>query len=321
VIVADDGSQDTSIALATAWAVAQDFPARVLRNPDGPTGGPAHPLTLGLRETSAEYVATLDGDDLLAPTHLHRLAAMLDGQPGTSLVFGEAALFRENPAQSHGTFTAGKGLDRVPATRGPENTWRSSWERMEAAMLEHCFVPTCAYMMRRSALDAVGGLDLDVGHAWDYVLFLRLALHGGVAWTNEILGFRREHPLAMSAAGDLRSIWPPFLVLAKIWSERDALELTTSQRHQLAARIRRLVPDVLYCAADAGPRAFWRVWRATGRPKVSLRVHLRALRPGARAPQRPVSTPTYLSSLVSALTLPERRRRRVAVRHSLRAND
>jgi hypothetical protein len=53
-------------------------------------------------------------------------------------------------------------------------------------------------MIRRSALNSLGGLDEALGPAADYDLWIRLALHGDFSFLDEVVLDYRRHDGAMS---------------------------------------------------------------------------------------------------------------------------
>src|SRR5262245_17371782 len=81
VLVVDDGSTDAeTTALLSGYRRPR---TRVLRTPNA--GLPAA-KNAGIRETSGEYLCSLDADDRLEPTFLEKSVAALDADPGLAFV-------------------------------------------------------------------------------------------------------------------------------------------------------------------------------------------------------------------------------------------
>jgi len=87
VIVVDDGSSDDTAARA-----AGDPRVIVVRQSNG---GPGAATTAGLALVRAEFVATLDADDLWLPTKMAVQLARLAAEPDLAGVFARAELFRD----------------------------------------------------------------------------------------------------------------------------------------------------------------------------------------------------------------------------------
>src|ERR1700733_3431517 len=81
VIMVDDGSTDSSAAVAAAWAAADPRFALL----QVPNGGPGYARNRGLEQATGTYLAFVDGDDVL-PSHAYeRLLPVLEA-PGSDLV-------------------------------------------------------------------------------------------------------------------------------------------------------------------------------------------------------------------------------------------
>lgn len=297
VVIVDDNSSDGSREFAMAWAARQAFPVRLLHNSHGPSGSATLPLSLGLAAVTADYVATLDGDDAFLSAHLETLASLLDRRPEAVLAFGNADLFRTDPAQTHGTFLQWEWLGATGAVEFAPGAHVASAPDALRALLRGCFIPSCAYMFRRQTAIAAGGIDLDVGHAWDYSLYLKLAELGAIAWSRDVLALRRVHENAVTAAPNVSASWPTLLVLAKLWSQRETRQLDREHTGALATRLRHVTAQILYTAACNGPRSLFRTWRAVGRPAFPVRYLARSAASVLAAPAPAMSAPPYLASL------------------------
>jgi len=66
IIVVDDRSTDHSVAVANEIAAAAPVPVRVIELSTN-SGGPAHPINVGVREARGDIIGVLDQDDVLLP--------------------------------------------------------------------------------------------------------------------------------------------------------------------------------------------------------------------------------------------------------------
>jgi glycosyltransferase involved in cell wall biosynthesis len=164
VVVVDDGSTDAytlevlaKLREAGVFVVTQ------------PNQGLSAARMIGVRHTSARYVYPLDSDDRLAPGALQRLADVLDAQPEADLAWGDYSCF--------GAFTC-----RVPGARHLD-PWRITY-------INEVVV---ASMIRRSALNTVGGWDMGSGFE-DWDLWMKLAEVGAQGvYVPEVTLHYRQH--------------------------------------------------------------------------------------------------------------------------------
>jgi glycosyltransferase involved in cell wall biosynthesis len=88
LLLVDDGSTDTSGAIARRYA--ERDPARVcyLEHPGHRNLGMSASRNLGLRRARGRYLALLDADDVWLPEKLERQVAILEAHPEVALLFG-----------------------------------------------------------------------------------------------------------------------------------------------------------------------------------------------------------------------------------------
>lgn len=157
VVVVDDSSRD-----GTGAEVERRFgtSVRVVR---GRFGSAAAARNAGWRTARAPWVAFLDADDLWFPDKLAAAGAVLGAAPEAGWFFSDGAF------------------------RTLEGEVRSSWLRTYAdldegyvghpvaELFEVNFVLTSSVVVKRQALEALGGFDESLSHAEDLDLWIRLA--------------------------------------------------------------------------------------------------------------------------------------------------
>jgi len=135
IICVDDGSTDGTLAIIKRYGDR-------LRLIEQANSGPAAARNHGARNSSGEYLAFLDADDVWTTQFLERSIAALDADPALSLVYCNCAL-----ADSEGvpidTSLVGNGFDHAPSLN---ELLTQLWPIMPSAAL-----------VRRSAYDACGG--------------------------------------------------------------------------------------------------------------------------------------------------------------------
>jgi hypothetical protein len=200
LVAVNDGSEDASAAILERFA-RSDPRVRVVTNP----------ANLGVRAAAnqawqaarAPYVARLDADDVALPDRLRRQVGFLDDHPSVAVVGGAMILIdaagRPGPTVSFATKDTG-----IRATLGRRNCLAN---------------PTV--LMRRSALESVGGYRLN--HAQDYDLWLRLSERFELANLDEPVTLYRQHPGQLSARGIEHQTRGRIVALASASARRSGL--------------------------------------------------------------------------------------------------
>ena len=172
VVVVDDGSTDPATLAALDALRAEGVP--VVRQGNA---GQGVARNTGLARTTARYVFPLDSDDLLNPGTLGRLADALDAEPeDVAVAWGDYTLFGDYDGVYHSP---------------------KAWLPWSLTYVDQYPVSS---LIRRSALEAVGGWRWRVYEDWD--LWLAFVDRGmrGVHVDVEVYR-RRMHGPARSLAG------------------------------------------------------------------------------------------------------------------------
>lgn len=120
--------------------------------------GQSDALRKGLARARGDIIGWVNSDDAYADGALDRAVAELDADPGLAMVYGHSAKIDEHGA------VIGR-VDAVPLDL--------------EGLLSFGTIPQPSCFVRRSAIDAAGGLDASLRYAMDYDLWLRIALAGG----------------------------------------------------------------------------------------------------------------------------------------------
>ena len=184
-IVIDDGSTDGSGDVLRHCA-AQDRRVRLFSQENI---GITPSLNRGLRKVRGEYVARMDDDDICHPERFGRQVAYLDDHPDCVAVGGQAIVVDENGApvrHSDSPPCSGEG--------GEMKALYQDHESIEKELLEGTWpILHPASMLRREAVEAVGGYDERFATNQDHDLFLKLAELGRLAnLSATVLKYRRH---------------------------------------------------------------------------------------------------------------------------------
>lgn len=183
IVVVDDGSKDNSAEFVRAYiAKHPDHSIELLQQPNG--GEPAARNT-GIRAARGAWVAQLDTDDWWEPTKLAKqIAAAKEAGPQCALVHTGVV----------GHFPDG----RIGDMSKPPATSRIGW--CTKALLDPTSIGHPSIMVRKAALDTIGGYDPAFKQACDIDLYFRLSVVGTFAYVPEYLLHYRYHAKQMSAS-------------------------------------------------------------------------------------------------------------------------
>ncbi len=183
IIVVDDGSSDNSAEAVRDYAKRhEDFEIRLIQQANG--GEPCARNT-GIGQAKGAWVAMLDTDDWWDATKLQKqLAAAQQAGPECVMVHtGVVHHFPDGRVEE-------KDLD-APARR-------TGW--CTEALLEPTSIGHPSIMVRREALERIGGYDESFKQACDIDMYFRLSAVGTFAFVPEHLFHYRIHPKQMSAS-------------------------------------------------------------------------------------------------------------------------
>lgn len=208
VIVVDDGSCDGSRERVASFA-----PRHVRLHAHERNRGIGAARNTGLSQARGEFIGFLDQDDLFHPGKLERqlarFAADRSGELGVVLGLVDV----------HDVRT---GSRRKLRSRPPRNLESLSSSELLRALLMRNFASLGSALLRKAALDRVGGFDESLrGGSDDFDLFVRLAAVCRFALIPRPLLIRREHGGNFTRA---QRIAPDALrVLARVAAERPEL--------------------------------------------------------------------------------------------------
>jgi glycosyltransferase involved in cell wall biosynthesis len=184
-IVVNDGSTDSSAEILRSTRDPR------LRTVEQANAGLTRSLNRGIALAQGEYVARMDADDTCMPQRLAAQVAYMERHPATVLL---------GTAYQHVDLLRDRQVDIYPPGAN---------ETLRLAMVSGNPFCHSSVMMRRSALEKVGGYDENFRYVQDYELWSRLALVGEMANLSEILIARRYH------AGSVSNNWRTELL--RLW--------------------------------------------------------------------------------------------------------
>lgn len=185
VLVCDDGSSDGTARIAASFA-ASDPRVRLVRRGRG--SGVVAARNALVAAARGCYVAFLDADDVLLPGALAAQVDVLERRADVALVHADAEIIEEG----------GRELPpwRRPFASDVVEDGRAAFG--ELLLCNEMFTSTV--VVRRSALAAAGPFVSVGPSSSDWDMWLRLALHGAVAYRAAPVARYRQHAASISRA-------------------------------------------------------------------------------------------------------------------------
>ncbi len=165
IVVVDDGSNDSTKAVAARLMGRWPVPLRLVAHPEGRNLGPGATRNRGVAAATGDLIAFLDADDEYLS---HRFAAdvpWLERNAGVDAVCGVTRIVHESETESPATL-------ELPADTPPA--------RVLAELLRERFWHADALTVRRSLWDRAGGFPTHLRMAEDCHLWFRMAILGRI---------------------------------------------------------------------------------------------------------------------------------------------
>jgi GT2 family glycosyltransferase len=207
VIVVDDCSLDDTVQTAEALARGFPVPLRLIRLSRN-SGGPPHPMNVGIEAAQDDLIVLLDQDDMMARDRIERLHAILMQYPDSPVCFG-----RSQPINAAGVFLPGplkvrlESLYALPHTRIVADGLLIDGQAMYAHLLTvgNCIGGGSNIALRKSAWESLGGFRESERIVWDYDFLCKATRLGPIGFTSTIVNYYRQHPSSLSAAHSLET--------------------------------------------------------------------------------------------------------------------
>jgi len=169
VIVVDDASTDGTRELCARLAGIRYVCLSSNR-------GLAQARNVGIAESSSEFIAFLDDDDLRLPGSLDAQLRVLDGHGDAAFCYGQALI-----ADARRQLPTGQ-IYPVPCPKGD-----IFWD-----LLEHNFIPMPSVLARKSSLLEQGCFNSELRLVEDWDMWLRLSERSSVAAVEEPVAVHRK---------------------------------------------------------------------------------------------------------------------------------
>ncbi len=190
MLTVDDGSTDNTKEVVHKF-IEKDPRIKYFYKENGGAGSA---VAEGLLHAHGEYIAFCDQDDWWLPGKLVKQVEYLDNHKDIDLVYSDAYIGDENGNISDKTWMQTR---RVTSCVGGYN------ECVVELFKRNFICAPLVVTIRKSALDAVGGINRKYTSAYDYDLWFRLLEHGSrFGYINEPLAVWRSH--SQNESGNIR---------------------------------------------------------------------------------------------------------------------
>jgi glycosyltransferase involved in cell wall biosynthesis len=294
VIITDDASTDGCADVIEAWLARTGYPAQFIRNRSN--RGICANRNTALARTSGAFICSLSGDDCYEPERIARQLDCFLAQPGQVAAVYSDMLIVDSAGKPVGSNFLDLTLQGAPPPQG----------EIFARILSGNFLPAPATMVRRSAIDNVGGYDESLSYE-DLDMWLRLSFRCHFVHLPGALVRYRQHSDSMSDSPHIQPrIHASYTKILRKW-----LDAGLDQELKLLTLDQLLINGAMQLSLrdSAGAReTFMTVVNNDSRPRRRLLARI-AMLPGASS-AAPALRRVYrgIKKLGNRLSLRRRRR-------------
>jgi len=260
-IVIDDGSSDGTADVIRGFA---DPRIRYIHQENKGIEVLAHTYNRALSMSTGELVAVLEGDDLWPPDKLSTLTAAF-ADNGVVLAYGAVADIPADDVWNGRLSRSVRQRLRLPKKilfNDPLGSATRYMLRADGTEL----VPPSAVIMRRTALDSIGGFQYVPGLCvTDFPTFISVSLLGKFFFTPRVMGYRRRH-LGSATFQNFERIMVVAHSYAKQFASEHGIDLSKEQQASMESSWRGQVRLGIYKwkvkprarTLEASPKSFFR---------------------------------------------------------------
>ncbi len=176
ILIVDDGSSDNTAEIVASFAERLGPKLKYIQQANG---GPSKARNNAIRQSTAEFLAFLDADDIWMPNRLSESLKRFEGRPGIGLTYGFVTRID----------SVGKEIDTLADRQ------KYSEGRIAPYIYMRMIDLTCVTItIRKECIDAVGLFDESLLVTEDRDLWLRIALKYEVALVPQVVALYRSSP-------------------------------------------------------------------------------------------------------------------------------
>ena len=238
VVIMDDASSDSTEIIGRRLA-ADD--ARVEYHRHAVNAGNIRTYNEALGYLTGDYCMILSADDLLTPGSLARATRVMDAHPEIGLAYGRDITFRHTPPRDAARSSTYCGYKIFSYAEFLDRSCR----------LGHTPIQAPTAIVRTTLHRQIGDYMVELPHAGDTEIWLRMAAHGAVCELDADQAFRRLHANNMSLG---------FAQLGRLEQQKKAFDAHFAQylaaRPEIAAQQTIVDRTIAEAAVWSGAHAF-----------------------------------------------------------------
>lgn len=255
VIVVNDGSSDQTEEVVREW-ISKSVPFRVLLHTQS-NAGISVSRNVGIRQSTAAWVALLDADDIWEPTHLQELFNARRHVPDAVAAYGAGRLlvdgvvqnslydeFWDNPSRSYG-----KQIGKTPY-------FFLDWTAFPRLMKGN-FIKPSSLIFRREATEEIGLFNEDLGTSEDREFLVRLLRKGGFVYCSSPITQYRWHDDNASQIKNARRNGANSLRALKVIMQNSSLKLDNGEIGACHRELSSATREFMYVCCKQGSRSYF----------------------------------------------------------------
>ncbi|MBD1918178.1 MULTISPECIES: glycosyltransferase family A protein [Cyanophyceae] len=196
LMLVDDGSTDSSTAIAQRYAAQYPGKIRYLDHEGHQNWGKSTSRNLGIQQSQGDYIALLDADDIFLPQKLEKQVAILETHSEAGMIYGPTLYWYGWTGQD-----GDRRRDRIAALGLQANSLVQPPHLMTLYLRKGGVVPcTCGLLVRRTLVDTIGGFDETIQHMYeDQVFIVKVCLKAPVFVEQDCWDQYRQHDASSSS--------------------------------------------------------------------------------------------------------------------------
>jgi glycosyltransferase involved in cell wall biosynthesis len=206
LLLVDDGSTDASTAIARQYVDRHRHHIRYFEHTAHANRGMSASRNLGIAHARGEFIAFLDADDTYRPEKLERQTSLLDAHADAGMIFGATEYWYSWTGR-----VEDQGRDRVRRRGLPSGVLIPPPRLIPLFVSNEAQPPTtCGVLLRRSAVEHVGGFEESFrGMFEDQVFFYKICTHVPVYVDDGCWDRYRQHDDSWTHEARRRGDWAP----------------------------------------------------------------------------------------------------------------
>jgi glycosyltransferase involved in cell wall biosynthesis len=200
IILVDDASTDTTVDIVREIAEDSQIPLRLIELPTN-SGGPAHPMNVGVDAAATDLICLVDQDDILISKKIEWHATFLRENTACPLVFGQGRVFY-TPGEESDRYTVPlEEILSVAHQQVDDYKYLLDRHALYRYMITHrnFAVGASRISFRKSAWREVGGFSESYRICWDCDFSGRCCRVGDIGFIDRVVQHHRLHDSNVSS--------------------------------------------------------------------------------------------------------------------------